>query len=289
MDRKTLLDQCLRIFRNFHQQLMVIERDTVCQCGACQTASGLTLKFIIHQGDIKEIKVAHFIKATGIDMIVAHRLLKNNISSNEYILITEPCCDAIGHADETDALSWDHTTADYVAVGRINFEYSILTDYRGSIPKPPARERFVAVDGDENLTATINAPLRRVYQTVIDVDKRKDWLLGVDRINRELTSERIGMQHNCQFMGMTLVNTAIDHEFGEERAHYAERVEMPDLNVILTGNYKFKAIAPNQTRLVYNINWLDSPLDDEQKAGMVQGAMANLESLKTFCESMGSA
>lgn len=90
LDRKTLLDQCLRIFRNFHQRLMVIERDTVCQCGACQTASGLTLKFIVHLGDIKEIKVAHFIKATGIDMIVAHRLLKNDISSNEYIFRLEP-------------------------------------------------------------------------------------------------------------------------------------------------------------------------------------------------------
>jgi hypothetical protein len=65
--REQLIDQCLRMFANFHQRLMVIERDTVCQCGACQTASNLTLKFIVHFGYIKEIKVAQFVKATGID------------------------------------------------------------------------------------------------------------------------------------------------------------------------------------------------------------------------------
>ena len=81
--REQLVDQCLRMFANFHRRLRVIERDTVCQCGACQTASNLTLKFIAHFGYIKEIKVAQFVKATGIDMIVAHRLLKNDIDANE--------------------------------------------------------------------------------------------------------------------------------------------------------------------------------------------------------------
>jgi hypothetical protein len=99
LQREQLIDQCLRMFANFHQRLMVIERDTVCQCGACQTASNLTLKFIVHFGYIKEIKVAQFVKATGIDMIVAHRLLKNDVGAHEYILITEPCCAAVGQGD----------------------------------------------------------------------------------------------------------------------------------------------------------------------------------------------
>ena len=32
--------------------------------GACQSVTNLTLKFIIHYGHIKEIKVAQFVKAT---------------------------------------------------------------------------------------------------------------------------------------------------------------------------------------------------------------------------------
>jgi hypothetical protein len=82
--------------RELHQRLRVIEWDTLCQCGACQTASNLTLKFIAHFGYIEEIKVAQFVKATGIDMIVGYRLLKNDIDANEYILMTDPCCSAVG-------------------------------------------------------------------------------------------------------------------------------------------------------------------------------------------------
>jgi hypothetical protein len=40
LSRAQLVDQCLRIFSNFHQRLMVIERDTVCQCGARSKEGG---------------------------------------------------------------------------------------------------------------------------------------------------------------------------------------------------------------------------------------------------------
>src|SRR5215470_7857408 len=116
--REQLVDQCLRMFANFHQRLRVIERDTVCQCGACQTATNLTLKFIAHYGYIKEIKVAQFVKATGIDMIVAHRLLKNDVGSDEYILVTEPCCAAIGREDGREGLQWARSGQTYDSIGK---------------------------------------------------------------------------------------------------------------------------------------------------------------------------
>ena len=58
----------------------------------------------------------------------------------------------------------------------------------------------------------INAPLKAVYQTLINVDKRPDWLDGVNTIDREMTSERINMRHNCVFHGLKLstrLSTAI--------------------------------------------------------------------------------
>ena len=47
----------------------------------------------------------------------------------------------------------------------------------------------------------IDAPMKAVYQTLINVDKRPEWLDGVDTIDREMTSERINMRHNCVFHG----------------------------------------------------------------------------------------
>ncbi len=115
------------MFANFHRQLMVIERDTVCQCGACQTASNLTLKFIAHFGYIKEIKVAQFVKATGVDMIVAHRLLKNDVNSDEYILMTEPCCDAVGRETEIPTLQWAKSSQAYDTIGNVRYEFATLS------------------------------------------------------------------------------------------------------------------------------------------------------------------
>jgi len=188
--REQLVDQCLRMFANFHQRLRVIERDTVCQCGACQTASNLTLKFIAHFGYIKEIKIAQFVKATGIDMIVAHRLLKNDVDANEYILITEPCCSAVGQEDGGAKLQWAKSSQAYETIGIIGYEFATLTDYIAQIPEPPAPLRFVVEKGDDNLEIMIDAPIKAVYQTLINVDKRPEWLDGVDTIDREMISER---------------------------------------------------------------------------------------------------
>ena len=150
LQRKQLIDQCLRMFANFHQRLMVIERDTVCQCGACQTASNLTLKFIVHFGYIKEIKVAQFVKATGIDMIVAHRLLKNDVGAHEYILITEPCCAAVGQDDANPKFQWAKSSQAYDTIGNVAYEFATLTGYKAQISSPSAPPRFVVEKGEQS-------------------------------------------------------------------------------------------------------------------------------------------
>ena len=43
----------------------------------------------------------------------------------------------------------------------------------------------------------IDASIKAVYQkTLVNVDRRPEWLDGVDTIDREMISERINMRHN---------------------------------------------------------------------------------------------
>jgi len=284
LEREQLIAQCLSMFSNFHSRLMVIERDTVCQCGACQSASRLTLKFIAHFGYIKEIRVAQFVKATGVDMIVAHRLLKNDIDSSEYILMTAPCCDAVGHARSDEELPWTKSSQAYGSIGDIAYEYATLSDFKARLPSPPGRPRFVVEKGNDNLEIVIQAPLTSVYQTLINVDKRPEWLAGVDTINREMTSERLGMRHNCVFMGMVLVNTAVHREFGEDWACYSEQVEMPDLGMMIMLHYDLESVENGSTRLHVNVNWMDAEIPPENRRAMMEAEIANLELLKGVCE-----
>jgi hypothetical protein len=284
LQRERLVEQCLRMFSTFHRQLMVIERDRVCQCGACQGATNLTLKFIAHYGYIKEIKVAQFVKATGIDMIVAHRLLKNDVGSDEYILMTEPCCAAVGQGDGSRSLQWAKSGQTYDAIGHIGYQFATLTDYRAQVPRPPAVPRFVVEKGDDNLEIVIGAPLRAVYQTLVNVDKRPAWLQGVDTIERDMTAERINMRHNCVLHGMTMVNTAVFHEFSESRARYSEKVEIAAINVTLFAHYELEALDTASTRLAFNVNWTDAKLPAENRQGLKAEQAANFERLKHVCE-----
>lgn len=279
--REQLVDQCLRMFSNFHQRLMVIERDTICQCGACQTSSNLTLKFIAHFGYIKEIKVARFVKATGMDMIVAHRLLKNNVGSNEYVLLSRPCCEALG---EGGSLDWTQSSHTYDTIGEVAFEVADLKGYRTRIPTPSEPPRFVFERGDDNLELRIDAPLKDVYQTLINVDKRPAWLDGVDTIDREMTSERINMRHNCVFHGMKLVNTAIFGEFATDQARYAEKVDIPEAQLSLVANYEMESLGEASTLLKFDVNWLGAEPPLENKQGMLAGQAANFELFKKVCE-----
>ena len=48
----------------------------------------LTLKVICHFGEFTEYNVGGFNKLIGKDIIIAHRLLKNEIAKHEYWLIT---------------------------------------------------------------------------------------------------------------------------------------------------------------------------------------------------------
>jgi len=121
-------------------------------------------------------------------------------------------------------------------------------------------------------------------QTLINVDKRPEWLDGVATINREMTSERIGMRHNCIFHGLKLINTAVYRDFHADRALYSEKVEIPEIKVTLQAHYEMEALNAGSTRLKFNVNWLDSKLPPENKKGMLAGQAANFELLKRVCE-----
>lgn len=88
IDVNDLLKLCLNIHGEFHKRRIEINNSTRCNCGACSSIKNLTIKFVIHFGDVSLIKIYKFSKLYGLDVIIAHRLLKNNINSKEYILIT---------------------------------------------------------------------------------------------------------------------------------------------------------------------------------------------------------
>jgi uncharacterized protein DUF2652 len=92
-DQSSLSDvigQCEAMYVRFHEKLNEFASDDKwCQCGNCQLLLNLGLKFFVHYGTIGSLMVNGFCKLYGQDIILAHRLMKNSIDAEEYMLFTQ--------------------------------------------------------------------------------------------------------------------------------------------------------------------------------------------------------
>jgi hypothetical protein len=84
-----IYSQVLGYFETFKEkEASLISNCDFCKCDACQDIGKLTLKAILHVGEVAFTKVRDIRKISGEDVILSHRLLKNSVPSKEYILLT---------------------------------------------------------------------------------------------------------------------------------------------------------------------------------------------------------
>jgi hypothetical protein len=81
------LEDAVGAFRNRQREL---QADESCSCKACRSVGSLDLKIIAHHGRFLRQVVGGRSQAAGVNVILAHRLLKNGrATSRAYILLTE--------------------------------------------------------------------------------------------------------------------------------------------------------------------------------------------------------
>ncbi|HEY3250274.1 MAG TPA: DUF2652 domain-containing protein [Ignavibacteria bacterium] len=81
--------QIMDLFNSFKKELYTLREMHICGCPACETAGDLRLKQVIHTGEVEIEKIHKSKKLFGVDVIVVHRMLKNSIPSNEYIMMSD--------------------------------------------------------------------------------------------------------------------------------------------------------------------------------------------------------
>src|SRR4030095_3106913 len=87
-DLAEIYKQVEKMFLEFHKKIISYDHRKFCQCTACMSAINLTLKIITHYGEFTDYNVHNYNKLIGKDIIIAHRLLKNDIPQHEYWLVT---------------------------------------------------------------------------------------------------------------------------------------------------------------------------------------------------------
>src|SRR6476620_4156482 len=79
VDGSMLLDTIERCYFGFRRRRRDVRQATSCECDACVRIPDLDLKFVVHHGSVIVQKVAGRHELLGSDVIVVHRLLKNDV------------------------------------------------------------------------------------------------------------------------------------------------------------------------------------------------------------------
>ena len=191
----TALTQQIKLMHEaFHKHTQNYDNMRICNCGSCRTTTNLKLKFLVHYGDLNFIKVKHITKPYGREVIKIHRLLKNNVPSNEYMLFTNSAYELYKSNVDKD---WNKNTEIY-DLKNLNYFYRNLETVKVS-----SKELNPSLEEDIDtpvltIEKTFNANIQDVFSYISELKYRHLWDKEVKRIEYDASKiNRIGTEHNC--------------------------------------------------------------------------------------------
>lgn len=99
-DWKSIVEQVSRklgaFFESFIRTLGVISEAVPCECAVCRNIENLALKIVVHSGVAVFHELAGRPQVSGSDVILAHRLLKNSVKANFYLLLSDAAYALLG-------------------------------------------------------------------------------------------------------------------------------------------------------------------------------------------------
>jgi 2-polyprenyl-3-methyl-5-hydroxy-6-metoxy-1,4-benzoquinol methylase len=151
----TLLETLITFFRVFSNKISELTLHKICNCNACNNVDRLKLKIVAHSGKTMFFNINDILELSGTAPIIIHRLLKNSVTSDEYVLMTESAFEDLmlpKEEVETSSESYDE-------LGTIDtFIYY-----------PPPTEPYQPVGGSQYpqiFVDTLRAEVKREYAVV---------------------------------------------------------------------------------------------------------------------------
>lgn len=127
----------LNFLSAFSDKLVELTQSNTCSCAACMNIDKLHLKIIVHSGQALLYHLGRFEELSGVDVIIVHRLLKNSVAANEYILMTEAAYREVRFPTDIPVTSGEETYGD---IGKIR----TYIYFPSAVPEPEAPARTVA-------------------------------------------------------------------------------------------------------------------------------------------------
>jgi len=176
IDGSMLLDTIERCYFGFRRRRRDVRQATSCECTACSRIPDLDLKFVVHHGSAIQQRVAGRQELLGSDVIVAHRLLKNEVVEmlgvDAYALLTQATIDASDI--EPTALGMRSHTEAYDRIGDVP---TWVHDLERRWQEEEARARVFVTPEESILTVSVptNVPPQVAWEFLTKPGQRMTW------------------------------------------------------------------------------------------------------------------
>ena len=213
VDGSMLLDTIERCYFGFRRRRRDVRQATSCECGACSRIPDLDLKFVAHRGVAIQQKVAGRSELLGSDVIVVHRLLKNEVVGQlgmpAYALISQACIDASGL--DPAALGMVPHTETYDRIGDVP---SWVLDLEHRWQAEEARQRVFLSPEDAAVTVTVPTavPPQVAWEFLTKPGQRMSWQPWVTEVAVRAAGGRrgVGSSNHCMHGKDAVVEEILD-------------------------------------------------------------------------------
>lgn len=252
--QEMILAQVEHMFSAFYSHLQLLEKNRICPCNACLTAPKLQLKIVAHAGEMQFITVQGKAKPFGTVVIEVHRLMKNAVDSDNYVLLSSSLSEELNMADDYSSKLYQFEKGHNAYDGKvIEYIYSRIDNGKLRLsPFPEGKKIQFDKKPDVVQQYTFQVSSEVLMEYITSYGNRHEWMEGVDEfIYNESEVTRIGSPHVCVINGKSLDFVVVMKEAKPNQLAYGELTTSPG---VVDKMYQFYTISPkgeNECQLTF--------------------------------------
>ena len=178
---------------------------------------------------LREVVVKNFKKLIGSDLILAHRLLKNKIISDEYLLITDKYLDNFS-TNISQFENWvkvESAIEEIDKFGSVSSKYIDFNPLRKTVldfidTNKPAEYRQKA----RYFRLNINAPILFVHHALTDPETKYKYVKGIKNIIADKKINRVYSSHTCVFDNLEIHFVTKSNNVDNNKIIYTEEASL---------------------------------------------------------------
>lgn len=252
------------MFTAFYSHLKLLEKNRICPCKACSSAPNLQLKIIAHCGNLQFITVQSKRKPFGVEVIEVHRLMKNSVKSDNYVLFSKDLTNEIELPNNYQSKLFDFKNGENTYDNK-NIEYSFSLIAKEKL-KIKAVEEIKNIEFNFapqlSFEKTVSVPTAQLFEFITNYIFRSEWVDGVDKFDfavNEVT--RIGTEHACVINSTQIDFTTVTKDAQPNQLVYGEMTTSPPIVNELYQFYILTPISKNRSHIKLEVYWkVKSPI-----------------------------